>query len=160
MRRVQGKPIILIIDDALGNIRILTEILKGDYEILMATDGKEALEAVSSHRVDLILLDVVMPEMDGYEVCQRLKTDKKTEDIPVIFLTGKDEVLHEAKGLMLGAVDYLLKPINPKIVKIRVRTQLALHQKYYIWSEKTRELEAEIAVLRYINQELLDRLDQ
>jgi diguanylate cyclase (GGDEF)-like protein len=120
------KPTILIVDDAPSNIEILNGILDSDYEILFATNGKDALEVAQEHMPDLILLDVVMPEMDGYEVCTRLKTDIKTREIPVIFITGMGQEEEEAKGLSIGAIDYVIKPIRPSIVKARVRNHLEL----------------------------------
>jgi diguanylate cyclase (GGDEF)-like protein len=118
---------ILIIDDAPANIKILGEVLKSDYKIVFATDGRKGIEmATADNPPDLILLDVVMPGMDGYEVCSRLKADMGTKNIPVIFITGKGEVEDETKGFELGAVDYITKPFSTTITKARVRTHMEL----------------------------------
>jgi putative two-component system response regulator len=118
---------VLIVDDTPDNIRILMEALRKDYAIQAATDGEKALNiANSATPPDVILLDVMMPGMDGYEVCDRLKKGPKTEKIPVIFITALTEVKDEAKGLALGAVDYITKPINPALVTARVRNHLEL----------------------------------
>lgn len=122
-----GKKTILIVDDVPANIRILGESLRSDYKIRLATSGKKALEiAGSSNPPDLILLDIIMPEMDGYEVCRQLKEDSTTKDIPVIFITSMNQEEDETKGLALGAVDYIVKPFSFPIVKARVKTHLEL----------------------------------
>lgn len=117
---------ILIVDDARLNIQIMTDILADDYNILSASSGQEALEIAMSQSVDLILLDIIMPGMDGYEVCQRLKRDCQTKNIPVIFISAMTEVKDETKGLEMGAIDYIFKPVNPAIVKVRVKNHLEL----------------------------------
>ena len=118
---------ILIVDDTPSNIHILMETLKEDYAILVATSGPKALTlAASPNPPDLILLDVMMDGMDGHEVCRRLKADVRTEGIPVIFVTTLSQTDDEATGLELGAVDYITKPIQPAIVKARVRNHLEL----------------------------------
>jgi diguanylate cyclase (GGDEF)-like protein len=127
MSEPMDKNTILIVDDVPANIRILGESLKGNYKIRLATTGKKALEiAGSSNPPDLILLDIIMPAMDGYEVCQELKADSSTEDIPVIFITSMSQEEDETKGLALGAVDYITKPFSLPIVKARVKTHLEL----------------------------------
>jgi putative two-component system response regulator len=121
------KPRILIVDDTPANITVLMETLKGDYAIVAATSGKKALALATTRPYpDIILLDINMPEMDGYEVCARLKQDVRTKRVPVIFVTALAEEEDEARGLDLGAVDYITKPFRPGIVKARVRNQLAL----------------------------------
>jgi diguanylate cyclase (GGDEF)-like protein len=117
---------ILIADDAVQNIEILDGILRADYEILFATNGKDALKIANEQDPDLILLDVVMPDMDGYGVCARLKEDERTRDIPVIFVTARDHEEDESRGLNAGAVDYIAKPVRSSIVKARVRNHLEL----------------------------------
>lgn len=120
---------ILIVDDVKDNLLLLRQVLKKDYEVSMAASGKEALaRAVVSPQPDLILLDIMMPEMNGYMVMGKLKKNELTADIPVIFLTAMGETKDETKGFMLGAADYIVKPIQPSIVKARVRTQLQLRQ--------------------------------
>ncbi|MEG2173091.1 MAG: two-component system response regulator [Desulfovibrionaceae bacterium] len=121
------KPIILIVDDTPANIRILTELLRTDYTIRVATNGEIALHlATIQPPPDLILLDIMMPNMDGYEVCQRLKSQSKTAGIPIIFVTAMTDADDEAKGLDLGAVDYVTKPFNPRLIKGRIRNHLEL----------------------------------
>lgn len=119
-------PTVLVVDDEPINIEILAEILGELYEIVFATSGTEALEMASSLHPDLILLDVVMPDMDGYEVCARLQELPRVADIPLIFVTSQDDYLAELRGLELGAVDYISKPISPPVVKVRVRNQIEL----------------------------------
>lgn len=122
-------PQILIVDDAPENVDILAAILKGHYQVKVALNGARALKIAQGETPpDLILLDVMMPEMDGYEVCRRLAADDRTRDIPVIFATAKSDVDDEARGFELGAVDYLTKPVSPSIVLARIRTHLALRQ--------------------------------
>lgn len=107
-----GKATILVVDDVPANIRILSEILGEEYEFIVASTGTIALKAVANNHLDLILLDIVMPEMDGYEVCRQLKADSLTEKIPEIFISAKDSRQDEYKGLELGAVDYISKPFR------------------------------------------------
>ncbi|MBF0311263.1 MAG: response regulator [Magnetococcales bacterium] len=117
---------IFVVDDTETNIDILLETLGDTYEVSVALDGQTALEDIPDREPDLILLDVMMPEMDGYEVCRRLKREVRTRDIPVIFVTAKQETEDETHGLELGAVDYITKPFSPAVVKARVKTHLAL----------------------------------
>jgi sigma-B regulation protein RsbU (phosphoserine phosphatase) len=118
---------VLLVDDAPANLQVVNSILKGTYKIQIATSGEKALKiAHQSPAPDLILLDVMMPEMDGYEVCSRLKSGADTRDIPVIFLTGQTETNDETKGFEVGAVDYIHKPFSPAVVKARVHTHLVL----------------------------------
>ncbi|NOZ23284.1 MAG: SpoIIE family protein phosphatase [Planctomycetes bacterium] len=135
------KQIVLVVDDKPENIRILTSLLKGKYRVMAATGGQKALEIASSETVpDLILLDVMMPKMDGHEVCRRLKADEKTREIPVIFITAMSEVKDETQGFELGAVDYIAKPFNPTIVDARVRTHLDLKEKNEIIKQEREQL--------------------
>jgi CheY-like chemotaxis protein len=124
MTQIDTMPKILIVDDVPGNIKILAEILKKNYKILTATSGKKALEIVSTLDIDLILLDVIMPEMDGYEVCKILKADKATTGIPVIFVTANKDNKGVVKGVVAGAVYYLTKPIDKDELKKLVRNVL------------------------------------
>jgi putative two-component system response regulator len=118
---------ILLVDDTPSNIKVLVETLRGDYRLAVATNGREAIsDAMSASPPDLILLDVMMPEMDGYEVIGVLKNNDATRHIPIIFVTALSDEKDEHKGFELGAVDYIVKPINPPIVKARVRTHIAL----------------------------------
>ena len=121
------KPTVLIVDDTTTNIAILSACLKKDYNLLTASSGQEAINiAQGSPQPDLILLDIEMPGMSGYQVCETLKSDEQTADIPVIFVTGKLDVEDEEKGLAMGAVDYITKPIHPAIVAARVKTHVTL----------------------------------
>jgi PleD family two-component response regulator len=117
---------ILIVDDQPDNIDVLTNILKDLYILMAATNGEKALKMVSKYHPDLILLDIMMPEMDGYELCRSLKSDNRTSNIPIIFVTGMGEAEDEAFGLQLGAVDYIAKPFNHLVVQARVKTHLEL----------------------------------
>jgi len=117
---------ILIVDDMQANISVLASMLKDKYRIKLAKSGEKALEIVSGGGIDLILLDVIMPQMDGYEVCRVLKSNKKTRDIPVIFVTGNTSKEDEEKGFELGAVDYITKPSTPSTVRARVNTHINL----------------------------------
>lgn len=122
------KKLVLVVDDTPANIAAVTGALKASYRTKIATNGERALElARGADRPDLVLLDVLMPGMDGFEVCRRLKADPATSDIPVIFLTGKTDPIYEARGFEAGAMDYIRKPFPPDVVLARVRTQLALH---------------------------------
>ncbi len=121
------QPVILAVDDSVENLQILATLLKDDYKIKIAKSGAKALELARQHPVpDLILLDIIMPEMDGFEVCEVLKADPQTQKIPVIFLTALNEVADETKGLKKGGADFIAKPINPDIVKARINIHLAL----------------------------------
>lgn len=117
---------ILIVDDEAINIQVLYQILKQDYSVFMASNGQQAIEFCNNQLPDLILLDIVMPNLDGYEVCRRLKKNQLTQNIPVIFITAQHSVDAETKGLEAGAVDFISKPISPAIVKARVKTHLTL----------------------------------
>lgn len=118
---------ILVVDDVPANIKVLGESLKSEYKIRLATDGMKALKiAGSSNPPDLILLDIIMPEMDGYEVCKNLKADRTTANIPVIFITAMNQEEEETMGLELGAVDYITKPFSLPIVRARIKTHLEL----------------------------------
>ena len=116
---------ILLVDDNSANLQILHETLDGHgYKLLVAKNGQSALAIAQKAKPSLILLDIMMPEMDGYEVCKRLMADENTKQIPVIFVTALTGDEDEAKGLTLGAVDYITKPFNPELVKARVRIHL------------------------------------
>jgi CheY-like chemotaxis protein len=140
-----GKATVLVVDDTADNLSIMSGLLRDDYRVKVASSGEKALKiAAGNPPPDLILLDIMMPRMDGYEVCRRLKADPKTREIPVIFLTAKAEVEDEQKGLDLRAVDYITKPISPPIVLARVKTHLALKASADFLRDKNAYLEAEI----------------
>ncbi|MCU1717686.1 two-component system response regulator [Pseudomonas sp. 5P_3.1_Bac2] len=119
---------LLLVDDEPTNLQVLRHTLQQDYRLLFAKDGAGALEVLQKERPDLILLDIMMPGLSGYEVCKTLKSDPATASIPVIFVTALNEAANEQLGLELGAVDYISKPFNPHIVRARVRTHLSLVQ--------------------------------
>ncbi len=136
---------ILIVDDTPDNITLLSTLLKDHYKTKVATNGERALKvAAANPPPDLILLDIMMPGMDGYEVCQRLKADSQTSDIPVIFLTAKAQVEDEERGLKLGAVDYITKPISPPIVLARIETHLNLRNVRQFLQDSNAFLETEV----------------
>lgn len=121
------KPSVLVVDDTPANLSLLSDLLKDDYQVKVATGGARALEiARSSAKPDLILLDVLMPGIDGYAVCRELKNDAHTSHIPIIFLTTRADPADEERGLQLGAADYIAKPISPPVVLARIRSQLQL----------------------------------
>ena len=125
----ESKPSILVVDDTPANLTLMTGLLQDDYQVRAATSGEKALKiACSENPPDLILLDIMMPEMDGHEVCRRLKADEKTQDIPIIFLTAMSEAEDEEKGLKLGAVDYITKPVSPPIALARIYTHITMHR--------------------------------
>ncbi len=119
-------PRLLLVDDQPVNIQVLYQAFAADHQVYMAASGAQALALCAKQQPDLVLLDVEMPDMDGYEVCRRLKADPATRDIPVIFVTAHSDEAAEALGLDVGAVDFISKPINPKIVRARVKTHLTL----------------------------------
>lgn len=124
---MQEQSVVLIVDDEPVNIQVLAACLKANFQIKVATSGKKCLELIHNGlNADLILLDIDMPEMDGYEVCHTLKANMSTASIPIIFVTAKSETYEEEKGLEIGAVDYITKPISPAIVAARVKTHVTL----------------------------------
>lgn len=137
MRRIQDKkPTVLIVDDMTTNLLLLSDLLKDEYQIKVAKNGKKALEIIySNDEIDIVLLDIMMPDIDGYEVCKKLKNNKQTKSIPVIFITAKDNDADEEYGLNLGAIDYITKPFNKAIVKLRLRNHLELKLKSDILEE-------------------------
>jgi diguanylate cyclase (GGDEF)-like protein len=122
----QRVPRLLVVDDQPANIQAIYQAFSADHQVLMATGGEQALKLAATQQPDLILLDVVMPGMDGHEVCRRLKAHTATRDIPVIFVTAHSDDHAETQGLALGAVDFISKPINPAIVRARAKTHLTL----------------------------------
>ncbi|MGL4836994.1 MAG: response regulator, partial [Shewanella sp.] len=133
------KATILVVDDTPENIDILVGILGEDYQVKVAIDGPRALALVNKSLPDLILLDVMMPGMNGYEVCQRLKQAPLSCQIPVIFVTALADIADEAQGFALGAVDYITKPVSAPIVKARVKTHLALYDQQRLLEHQVKE---------------------
>jgi len=149
---------VLLVDDAPANIQVVNSILKNTYKIRVATSGEKALKiANQSPAPDLILLDVMMPEMDGYEVCSRLKSVPGTRDIPVIFLTGQTETDDETKGFEVGAVDYIHKPFSPAVVKARVHTHLVLRGIREQLASQLLTMQHEMETARQIQLSILPR---
>jgi len=154
------KPTILIVDDTPANVALLSEVLRPEYRTKAAVDGEKALKvAMSAAPPDMILLDINMAGMDGYEVCRRLKADPATRGIPVIFVTAMDEVEDEARGLAIGGSDYITKPIVPAIVKARISTHLLLRAQNRAMETMIDRLEAQSAELRQLNATLEQRVD-
>jgi putative two-component system response regulator len=143
---MENKQTILVVDDNPENIDILDNILHDEYNIKVALNGTKALDiARSDDTPDLILLDIIMPQMDGYEVCRRLKKSKITVNIPVIFITAMGEDMDEKKGFDVGAVDYITKPISPLIVKSRVGTHVQLYNQNRVLEQKVKQRTEELA---------------
>lgn len=156
MKALNSKPTILVVDDTPDNIDLLRAVLEDDYRTKIAVNGERALKiAAGSDQPDLILLDIMMPGMSGYDVCRALKADPSTANIPVIFVTAMSEVADEQLGLALGAVDYITKPISAPLVLARIKTQLGMKrmqdflrdQNHYLESEVERRVQ-EVAALQ------------
>ncbi|MEN9896359.1 MAG: hypothetical protein RLZZ66_8 [Pseudomonadota bacterium] len=136
---------ILVVDDTPDNLIMMSELLKDDYKVKVANNGEKALKISQSQTPpDLILLDIMMPVMDGYEVCRQLKSNAQTQHIPVIFLTAKTDATDETKGLEIGAIDYITKPINPAILMARVKTHIDIKRMQDFLRNQNSFLEAEI----------------
>jgi sigma-B regulation protein RsbU (phosphoserine phosphatase) len=156
------KPVVLAVDDTPENLDVVKGILVPEYKVKVVTSGAVALKIVEKQPPDIILLDVMMPEMDGYEVCRRLKANPATAEIPVIFLTAKDQTADEAEGFALGAADYIHKPVNPPILQARVKTHVALkksfdelHDMSEALARAKERMEAELNVGRDIQHSML-----
>jgi putative two-component system response regulator len=141
---IDDRPTILVIDDTPANLSLLNQLLREHYRVKLANSGVKGLALAASAKPDLILLDIMMPEMDGYEVCKRLKAEATTARTPVIFLTAKMEVADEEEGFELGAVDFIHKPIAPSIVLARVRTHLQIVAWQTFLEDKSAWLEREV----------------
>ncbi len=147
---------VLIVDDTPENVSILNAALMDNYTIKVATRGKKAIEIAMTTPVDIILLDVMMPEMDGFETCRRLKEEPQTRSIPVIFITARGEIEDEAMGLSCGGVDYIAKPISAPIVQARVKTHLALYEQNHVLEDRVRERTGELV---RANEQLLSEIE-
>jgi len=148
--------LILVVDDTPFNISVITGALKDTYRTKVATSGAKALSiAGAAEKPDLILLDVMMPEMDGYEVCRRLKTDPMTREIPVIFLTAQTEAEDETRGFQVGAVDYVHKPFSSAVVKARVQTHLILRETREKLAQQLLAIQKELETARLIQHSIL-----
>lgn len=149
----EPRPRLLVVDDEVSNIELIAEIFP-DYNVLFATHGKRALEMAASENPDVILLDIMMPDIDGYEVCRRLKLEKKTRPIPVIFISVLGDVAAETLGLELGAIDYISKPFSPAIVKMRVINQIELKRT----REKLTQMSLTDALTKLANRRYFDKV--
>ncbi len=163
------KETIVIVDDTAENLSLLNDILKPYYRVKVANRGKTALKIIAMDKPSLILLDIMMPEMDGYEVCKQLKSQPETQDIPVIFVTAKAQVGDESYGLSLGAVDYIHKPINAAILLNRVKNHLALYKqalhlenlvkkRTLALEESRKKLELAKLTIEHSQREIINRL--
>ncbi len=137
----KNRPRILIVDDIPANVQVLGDLLADDYELFFALNGYDAITLTKAHRPDIILLDVMMPDIDGFEVCRKMRDDTLMAEIPVIFITALEHEDDELKGLELGAVDYIIKPVNSSLVKLRIRNQLELKRQRDVLKERAFELE-------------------
>ncbi len=156
MTATDEKKLVLIVDDAPANLQMVRSILKDDFKIRVATSGAKALDLVKAEpHPDLILLDVTMPEMDGYEVCGVLKATPESRDIPVIFLTGKTDTDDETRGFQVGAVDYIHKPFSPAVVKARVHTHLVLREAREQLARQLLDINNELEMAREIQLSIL-----
>jgi sigma-B regulation protein RsbU (phosphoserine phosphatase) len=154
----EDKRILLLVDDEPSNIQVVNSILKDAYKIRIATNGAKALDLVKvAPPPDLILLDVMMPGMDGYEVCTHLKAEALTKDIPVIFLTGKTETEDETRGFDVGAVDYIHKPFSPAVVRARVQTHLTLRGIRQQLANQLLAIQKELALAREIQLSIVPK---
>ncbi|HBO44523.1 MAG TPA: SpoIIE-like protein with response regulator receiver domain protein [Planctomycetaceae bacterium] len=149
---------ILIVDDTPANIKILADLLRKDYLLSVATSGRDALGIAREDPPDLVLLDIMMPEMDGYEVCRHLRADALTRDVPVIFITAMSDVDDETKGFSLGAVDYITKPIRPPIVQARVAAQLELALARKTLADQNRILSESLAMAADVQRSMLPKI--
>ena len=156
MTQTSAQKSILIVDDTPINIGVISGALKDSFATKVATSGQKALAIASGkEKPDLILLDIMMPEMDGYEVCRRLKANPDTRDIPVIFLTSQTEAEDETKGFEVGAVDYIHKPFSAAVVKARVRTHLMLREAHAQIAQQLVEINTELEMARQIQLSIL-----
>ena len=161
---IKQRNTVLLVDDNPTNITALVGALRSNYRLIVASNGPDALQAAMEKRPELILLDVMMPGMDGYEVCKRLKSQAETANIPIIFVTAMGEEKDETRGLLLGAADYIVKPVNPLLVKARVQTHIALSMAQRELEGHRDELEEKVLArtkeLMETQIELIDRLVQ
>ena len=156
MTKAPEKRLLLLVDDDAENVQVVHSILKDQYKIRVATNGPKALELAKAEPLpELILLDVMMPQMNGYQVCVCLKADHKTRDIPIVFLTGKTEVADETRGFEVGAVDYIHKPFSPPIVTARVRTHLMLRDARETVERQLVAINSELEMARQIQLSIL-----
>lgn len=152
----ESQATVLVVDDNADNRVLLSSLLKPQYKVIVAIDGHQALSICQKQAPDIILLDIMMPEIDGYEVCQRLKSDPRTQDIPVIFLTAKTQIEDEQHGFAVGAVDYILKPISPPTLLARLKTHLKLRNAIEELAEQNEHLEQRVKARTHELESLQD----
>ena len=158
MNEQENMESILLVDDNATNLQVLYQTLEGEgCKLLVAKDGESALGIARRANPDLILLDIMMPGIDGFEVCRQLKTDKSTSGIPVIFLSALDQTEDKVKGLHLGAVDYVSKPFQPDEIKARVDTHLTIHRLKREVEDQKNQLEHELEVVSDVQRKLLPK---
>ena len=155
-RQISDLPQILIVDDTLDNLKLLTTMLfEHGYQVRPVSSGVRALESVAVEKPDLIILDIIMPEMDGYEVCRRLKLNEHSRDIPVIFISALDEAVNKVTGFKVGGVDYIAKPFQEEEVLIRVETHLSVSRLQQQLQARNIQLEEEIVQRKKAEEELI-----
>jgi len=150
------RPTVLVVDDTPTNLSLLANLLKEQYRIRVASDGAKALELAFAAPPDLVLLDIMMPEMDGYEVCRRLKANDATQHVPVIFLSAKAEIADEELGFRVGAVDFIHKPFSPPIVAARVKTHLEIKSLHDVLWKRNQFIQKTFG--RYLSDEVVEKL--
>jgi len=149
-------PRILLVDDEPGNIQLLEKALQGKYELFSASNGFEAMKQIKVTLPDMVILDVMMPEISGYEVCRMIKEDDNYAEIPILFLTALETPEAEIFGLDVGGIDFLTKPVNLEMLKLRVRNHIKLKQR----NDLVREQKAEIEAQRDLLEEVLSQIKQ
>ncbi len=161
---VNGKWKVLVVDDEPSNLQLLRQILQDQYQLSFATDGMKALDVARKLKPDIILLDIIMPGMDGYETCRQFKVDPVTAKIPVIFVTAMGEVDDERQGFEVGGVDYITKPVSAPIVQARVRTHLALYDQNRVLEEmvqqRTKQLRQAFETIKNASLDTIHRLSR
>lgn len=141
---------LLVADDEPIDLKVITSALKDKYEVLSAHSGQEAIDLTKKHMPDMIVLDVLMPDLDGYEVCMTLKNDIRFADIPIVFVTAVNSKEGELRGLKLGGIDYICKPINFALLHMRIKNQLALKEQRDLIARQKEELEATLARIKQL----------
>ncbi len=147
---MNDKPRILIVDDDPINIQLLMKALQGTYDIFTATNGCDAVSQVNDTSPDLLILDVMMPDLSGFDVCRLIKAEATYADIPILFLTAKDAIEAEITGLKVGGIDYLTKPVNLDLLKLRVRNHIELKRRSDLVKEQRDQLEAALARIKQL----------
>ncbi|MBJ6749070.1 response regulator [Geomonas anaerohicana] len=146
-----AKKTLLVVDDTIDNLIILYKVLRSEYQVIGANSGIEALRLVQTAAPDLILLDIMMPEMDGYEVCRQLKQDPRLQDIPVIFISALNEEVDETRGFEMGAVDFITKPAKPAILARRVAVHLELQARKEALQRQNEALQAALSRVKELS---------